>query len=145
MPKVKSLSRIAEKYTTVTPQRADEYARGVQETEKDWAGNTAAANDSWKSGVTQAATQNRFAAGVKAAGTSKWKEKTLSKGPDRYRQGVSLAGDDYARGFAPYRDVLENLTLPARKETGNSANYERVRVVGEALHKKKVQMLGSGG
>lgn len=144
MPKVKALDRIAKKFATVTPQRSEEYALGVTETEKDWAANTSAANDSYKAGVAKASAENRFANGVKAAGTSKWREKTLAKGPERFRQGVALAEDDYARGFAPYRTVIENTTLPDRKETGNVANYERVRVMGEALHKKKMQILSSG-
>ena len=145
MVKVKSLEEIKRKWTEVTPGRAPYYESGVRNPREDWASRAAGAESAWQQGVQEAITQGRFAKGVRRAGTEKWQRKALAVGVRRWPEGVRAAADDYASGFAPYRDVIERLTLPDRRAKGDPANIERVRVIAQALHKKKLELLGTTG
>lgn len=133
MPVVRPLSKVAEKWGRVTPQRATEYEAGVKEPLRDWGKNTAAANDAYKAGIQAAVSKDLFIKGVNKAGTDKWKRKATELGPARFSQGVALGAPDYEKGFAPYRDVIEKTTLPPRFAKGDPRNIDRVRVMASAL------------
>ena len=142
MAAIKDLSRISQKWTRVTSGATQEYTEGIQNPRSDWAANTMKASDAWKQGVQQAASQNRFAKGVRKAGNQTWQQAAIEKGPARFSQGVQLAGDKYEAGFAPYRETISGLQLPPRGPKGDPANIQRVAVVAKALHDKKQSLLG---
>lgn len=138
---IKSTSEIARKFAEVTPGRAAEYAAGVASPKRDWATETAAAEDRYKTAVTKAAAEGRFGKGVKRVGTSKWQDRAVTVGPGRFAEGVRDAGPAYEAGFGPFRDVIANSTLPPRKPTGDPGNIDRVRVIAENLHKARLARL----
>ena len=138
MPPIRSTAEIAQKFITVTPGRAQEYQRGVTNPNKDWATETADAEDRYEKGVTNAIGQKRFGKGVQAAGTDKWKRGAVEKGVSRWPEGVQGSADAYAKGFGPFRDVIKNLTLPPRGPVGSPANLARVAAVANALHSAKI-------
>ena len=135
---IKSTTDIARKFAEVTPGRATEYAAGVAAPKKDWEAETKAAEANYKTAVTKAAAEGRFGRGVAKAGTAHWQERTMKYGPGRFAEGVRDAGPAYAEGFGPYRDTIAGLTLPPRGPTGDPRNIDRVRMIAEALHKKKL-------
>lgn len=139
MPKIKSLARSSEKWARQSQTAQPEYKAGVEQTTKDWAENTAAAADNYAAGVQKAIAEDRFSKGVAAAGTSKWRSNTLTKGPARWSQGIADSRPAYETGFAPYRTVIENTTLPPRGPKGSPQNIERVAVMAAALHKAKLE------
>lgn len=139
MPAIKSSTKIADKWARVTPGRAEDYAAGVSEPRKDWAEASVAAEPAFSSGVQAAITAKRYSSGVKRVGTAKWQAKARTKGAARYGPGVQDAAEDYEKGFAPYRDVIERTTLPARGPKGDPRNLDRVRVIATALHDAKVK------
>jgi len=134
---IKPLDEIKDKWASVTPGRAEYLRRGVETTTKDWAAITAGAEENWIAGVTDAAGKKLFSKGVKAAGTEKWKRKTLEVGVARFGPGVTAAKEDFGKGFAPYHDVISRVVLPAKGPRGAAQNYERVRVIGDALYKQR--------
>lgn len=138
MPAIRSISDIASKWTRVTPARSEDYREGVESPKKDWETETKAAEGRYKEGVTKAANEGRFGRGVSEAGTSKWKDRAIKVGVDRWGPGVSLAGPEYEKGFGPFRDVIERTSLPPRGPKGDPRNYERVKAIGDALHKAKI-------
>ena len=138
MTQVKSLDRIGAKWTRVTSAAGAEYEEGVRNPTKDWKTETGNANAAYKAGLQKSIADDRFKKGVDAAGTSKWQDMAIAKGPSRFAQGVSIAGDAYTAGFSPYRAVLQGLTLPPRGAKGDPSNINRVAVVAKALHDKKV-------
>lgn len=140
MAEIKSLARIVKKWTSVTPGRQAEFIEGVENPRRDWEKETLAASAAYEAGLRASMADKRFEGGVRNAGSSKWKSKTLAKGPGRWAEGVALSGDDYARGFGPYADVIAALVLPPRKATGDPANILRVAAVAKALHDKKIAM-----
>ena len=140
MPQIKSLDRITNKWKTVTPQRQAEYVDGVQNPRKDWEQETSRAEVNYERGVQASIAAKSFGAGVRNAGTAKWQEKTIQKGPSRWAEGVALSAEDYKRGFAPFAEVIANTNLPERKPTGDPSNIQRVAVLAKALHDKKLSL-----
>ncbi len=138
MAEIKDLSTIGRKWATVTPQRQGEYEEGVKNPKRDWAQATVAAADAQAKAVQAAISAKSFEKGVAKAGTSKWQEKTLTKGPTRWAQGVSLSQSDYEAGFGPFREVIARTVLPKRGPKGDPANIQRVAVLAKALHDAKV-------
>jgi len=138
MAEIKSLSAIREKWTRVTPGRIADYTLGIKNPRRDWETETLAAADNWKAGVDAAQAKGLFPKGVKEAGSKKWQEKSLKKGPGRFAEGVYLAGDDYEKGFAPYREAIARVDLGPKFPRRDPRNLERVRRVVNALIEEKV-------
>jgi hypothetical protein len=137
VPKIKDLARSAQKWAERTAAASGDYTAGVQNPKVDWGTATAAANETYKQGVTKAANENRFQRGVQKAGTQKWQHGAASKGASRFAQGVAIAQPDYTAGFEPYARVIENTTLPPRKPKGDPANIQRVAALAAALSAAK--------
>lgn len=142
MVAVKSLEEIAKKFITVTPQRATYYETGVRSPGKDWATETAASERAYAQGVNEAIAEKRFSGGVRRAGSEKWQKMAIEKGTARYASGIQAGAENYREGFAPYREVIASITLPAKGARGDPSNYVRVQRIGEALHEKRRALLG---
>ena len=138
MAEIKSMSSIASKWTRVTPGRTEDYKLGIQNPKRDWATETGEAKDNWKAGVDGAAAKDMFAKGVTAAGTRKWQEKALKKGPGRFAEGVYGAGGDYEKGFKPYHAAIEAVDIGPRFPKRDPRNLDRVRKVVDAMVAVKV-------
>lgn len=133
MAAIRTTERIAEKWATVTAQRGQAYADGVQDPQRDWARNTLAAEPAYNDGVTAAIARKAFGKGVTKAGTAKWQKGAVEKGVTRFGPGVQLAQGAYAAGFAPFRDAIARVTLPPRFARRDPRNLERVKAIVDAL------------
>jgi len=142
MPPIKAIELINAKWQKRAPEALKDYQDGVQNTKKDWAANTAAAADNYVSGIQAAIAAGRFEAGVARAGTEAWRQAAMVKGPARWAQGIKLSGDAYIRGFGRYHAVIANTTLPPRGPRGSAENYERSRIMGEALNRARLSGVG---
>lgn len=138
MAEIKTLAAIRDKWTRVTPGRTEDYKLGIQNPRRDWETETLAGADNWKAGVDAAAAKGLFPKGVSEAGTRKWQEKALKKGPGRFSEGVYIAGPDYEKGFAPYHAAIERVDLGPRYPRRDPRNLERVKRVVDALVAVKV-------
>ncbi len=135
---IKSTSAIQEKWGRVTPQRTEDYSLGIRSPKRDWAKAAGDAKESHKAAMVTAATTDAYSKGVAKAGTAKWQAKAIAKGPSRFAEGVVLGAADYGAGFAPYADTIKATTAPPRFPRGDLRNLERVKVISQALRKKKV-------
>lgn len=138
---IKPLGEIVEKWTGRVSISGPEFEAGVRSPKRDWASSAMAANDSWKAGVQDAVSRNAFFAGVRAAGTPKWQERTLTIGVPRWVPGVAAAGPEYEKGFAPFHAALAALTLPPRYARNDPRNYARTIKIGEVLGKVRKDLL----
>jgi hypothetical protein len=138
MAEIKSLSAIREKWSRVTPGRTEDYRLGVQNPKRDWADETIAASDNYKLGVDAAQAKGLFVKGVAKAGSAKWKDKALKKGPGRFSEGVMIGASDYEKGFAPYREAIQAVDLGPRFPKRDPRNIDRVKRVVDALVAQKV-------
>ena len=138
MAEIKSIAAIQEKWGRVTPQRSEDYTLGIKNPKRDWAGAAAAAKETHKAAMVTAASNDSYAKGITRAGTAKWQEKAIKKGPSRFSEGVIIAAGDYAAGFQPYADAIKATTLPPKFPRGDIRNLDRVKVISQALRKKKM-------
>jgi hypothetical protein len=139
MAEIKPLSAIGAKWTRVTPGRTEDYKLGIQNPKRDWAAETEAAAGNWKAGIDAAQAKGLFEKGVAKAGTKKWQEKALKKGPGRFAEGVYIAGPDYEKGFAPYHEAIARVDLGPRYPRRDPRNIERVKRVVDALVEEKLK------
>ena len=137
MAEIKSGARIKEKWTRVTPLRSEDYKIGIQNPRRDWEKSAVAAKESHKMAMASAAASDSFAKGITKAGSGKWQARALQKGPSRFAEGVMVGGDDYEKGFAPFRDEIEKTVLPPRFPKRDPRNLLRVSAIATALGKKK--------
>jgi len=138
MAEIKSIAAIQEKWGRVTPQRTEDYSLGIKNPKRDWAQSAAAAKESHKAAMVAAGANDSYSKGVNKAGTARWQERAIRKGPGRFAEGVVVGAGDYGSGFAPYADVIKATTLGVRFPRGDIRNLERVKVISQALRKKKV-------
>jgi hypothetical protein len=137
MAEIKPIGKITEKWTRVTPMRTDDYKLGVQSPRRDWEKSAVAAKETHKAAMAAAAAADAYGKGVTQAGTTKWQARSLQKGPGRFAEGVMVGGDDYQKGFAPYRDTIEATVMPPRFPKRDPRNIQRVSAIATALGKKK--------
>ncbi|MDP2366523.1 MAG: hypothetical protein Q8M94_22440, partial [Ignavibacteria bacterium] len=97
-----------------------------------------AAKGNWKAGIDAAAAKDLYAKGITAAGSGKWKSKSLALGPGRFAEGVYQAGDDYAKGMAPFVAAIAAVDLGPKFPRRDPRNLDRVKRVVTALVEAKV-------
>lgn len=142
--KIGTAEKIAEKWLEVTPGRSNYYESGVRDPDEDWETNTVAAGPAFKAAMSAVDIVKRFVGGAKKVGTAKWQRKSLDLGVGRFGPGVLAGGDDFKDGFAPFVPVIAAVEMPARKPRGDPGNYDRGKAIGDALHKKRLALIGAG-
>lgn len=138
MPAIRDVSFIARKWAEVTPGRSDEYANGVKSPKASWAANATEAKEAYEQGINDAISRGAREKGIAAAGDQKWQRGAITKGVSRFGPGVRAGQQDYQQGFAPYQSVISGTSLPPRGPKGDPRNFERSRIMGDALHAAKV-------
>jgi hypothetical protein len=137
MAEIKTIAAIQEKWGRVTPTRTEDYTLGIKNPKRDWAQAASAAKESHKAAMTAAGQNDSYSKGVQKAGSARWQEKAIRKGPSRFAEGVVIGASDYGTGFAPYADVIKATTLTPRFPRGDLRNLDRVKTISQALRKKK--------
>ena len=135
---IKAMDKIASKWKANVATSVDDYQKSIPPAAQSWYDNTMAAKERYVAALQASFANDSFAKGLAAAGQAKWASRCLLIGATRWVQGVATATPAYIAGFTPYRDIIAGLTLPPRYETGNILNYERVKVIGQALHARKI-------
>ena len=141
---IRSMDMISRKWARVAGQAGPSYEEGVTAPLADYAAGAIAANDAWKAGTQAAVAGDRFAAGVRRAGTAKWQRGATTKGPARYSQGVSLGQSDYEAGFSPYREAISGANLPVRGARRSPQNRQRFAAMVDAISARKEALLKGG-
>jgi len=142
MAKIKDNARISAKWKRRAEGAGAEYEEGVRNPREDWAQATAASEPAYEQGVQQSISRKAYGKGVRKAGTAKWQENALAKGPTRYANGISLSQNAYEEGFAPFRQTIASVNLPPRGPKGDPKNIARVTAIAKALHAKKIELEG---
>lgn len=140
MANIKPLQQSADKWVRRASVAGPDYEQGVRNPRRQWSEAAAQAADNYRQGVTQAATQGRFAAGVRQAGEERWQRATLQKGPGRFAEGVAIGQDNWERGFQPFQQAIERVSLPDRGPKGSPQNLQRVAVIANTLRQVATQM-----
>jgi hypothetical protein len=136
---VKDAAASAAKFVANAQVAGPAYSAGVANAAPAWAANTKAAADTWAQGVTQAAANGRFSAGVNSNSQNKYQTRASGVGVQRYPQGVAQAGPSWQAATQPYLQTIAGLNLPPRQPKGSPANIQRVAAIATALNAKKLQ------
>lgn len=136
--KVKPISEATQKLVSRASGATQDYRRGIERTDNQ-AENAIAAEDAYRAGLQESFTRNARVKGLEKSGNKKWQERSLSLGANRFATGVRAGAQDYAENVKPYFEMLSRLELPPRGPKGSPENFNRSRVVGEALHQQKIQ------
>jgi len=137
MAEVRPVNEVAEKWARVTPQRTADYEHGVRNPTRDWARNTGAAVEAYKTGVQASIAAGSFGKGVARAGTAGWQKGAVEKGLTRWGPGVQVAQDKYQTAMAPYIEAIKRVSLPPRFARRDPRNLQRVNAIVDALVKAK--------
>jgi len=138
MVKVKPIDIVVKKWQARASIATDDYKYGIENPKRPWDKAAEEAFDAWASGVQAAIADKRFVGGVRRAGLEKWKRKALNVGAPRYAPGITAAVDDYTAAMGEVLKVIEAISLPPRGPKGDPRNYERVKLIGDTLHKWKL-------
>jgi len=138
MVNIKSLDKITDKWSKVTPERAPYYEDGIAAPAKDWATEAGRGQSAYEAAMRDPKVLALRNTNIKAVGSEKWQRKAKAVGPSRFREGVPAAKDDYSKGFTPYHGVISALALPEKGARGDPKNYARVKAIGDALNKKRM-------
>lgn len=141
---IKSAAEASGKWKDKASAAQSYYEAGIRAPKVDWATATVAAAANYKAGISVGDIDRRFSGGARKAGTAKWQGKAIALA-SRFSQGVGVAQADYQSAVEPYFSTISALTLPARQPRGSAANYERSRVVGNALNQKRIATKVAGG
>jgi len=139
MAQIRSIDTISRKWKEVTPQRSGVYKTNVEDPLRDWEKETLAAKERRDAGLREAIADGRIDRGIRKSGLEGWRKATVTKGPARWAEGVTLAEPDYKAGFAPYRDAIEKTELGPKYPKGDPRNWERSKKIGMALHALKIK------
>jgi hypothetical protein len=144
MANIKSLERSTNKWERQSASSTPEYEAGIKSPKTDWQKAASDAEANYTAGVQAAIQRKAFGKGVNKAGSAKWQNQALTKGVQRWAQGISLSKDAYTAGFGPYREVIQRTNLPPRGPKGSPQNITRVAVMAAALHDEKMKRQASG-
>lgn len=126
-----SPSAAAQKWSTVSSGRQNDYLEGVRSAGSAWQEGVNGAESTWAEGVQMAIGNGSYSHGVQGK-SSKYVDRASTLGAQRWSGGIQASGDAYQRGVTPIFQALSSVTLPPKMARGNPANYARVQAVGEA-------------
>lgn len=143
MPPIKSLDAISQKWVRVSQVSGTSYEEGIRNPTSDWKQQTQAAAANYKAAMAASLANDSFTKAVGKSSSANWQKNAIDKGVTRWPEGIRLGSENYAKGFAPFRDTIQQLQLPPRGPKGSPGNIARVAKLAEALHNKKVQLMAS--
>jgi hypothetical protein len=139
MVKVKSLADIQANYTNAASTAAQKYTKGVQSA-TGWQANSIAAQPLYQSALEASFTRQSRVKGIQKVSDAAWQSASLNLGAARIGTGMTNAAGKQATNFAPYKSVIEGVTLAARTTDPATNVQNRVLPIVLALHKAKTGM-----
>lgn len=131
--KVKPIAQIIKNWVEGARAATGRYIDGIRNPRQPWRSSTLAAVETYNAAITEAISLGLFAKGVSAVSDIDWGSAAEIKGAPRYAPGVSAGVMKYQLHFEPYAKALMALTLPPRGPRNSPQNYDRVKLIGEAL------------
>lgn len=135
---VMNVADAAKKFADRASAATPEYKSGLQGSGDAWQRNTAAGEQNYNQGVQAGISRGAFGKGVKSVSGTDFENAAITKGGNRYADGVRTGAPNWATGFQPYADALSKLNLPPRAPKGDPRNMQRATDVAMALNKARV-------
>lgn len=136
--RVKSESEIKKNYedaTTLVPGRYEAGVRGAE-----WQAPSVAGQALYVAQMSSPDILARREKGIRTISDAQWQSDAITKGKGIIGARMKAASDKQVSGFAPYRAVLESITLPPRSADGMTNLMNRAGPIVSALENKKKAM-----
>ena len=138
MVKIKSVEDIASKWADVTPGRAPYYEAEVKVAGPEWKDGAAKGQKAYEAAMRDPKVLARRKAKITDEAAGKYQDKAGTVGPGRFREGIPAGKTYFASGFGPYHGVIAAWVKPERGPRGDPKNYDIVKSIGDALHKRRI-------
>lgn len=136
-PTVPDAARAAAKFVRRAGQATTDYTEGVERSTKDQAANAVAARQLFQTQVSAPATIDRWERNLKRSGNEGFRRGVRDKGAARYGPGVGAAETKYGERIQAVLSTIAATDIPARGIPGSDGNFQRSRLIGQALNKLK--------
>lgn len=135
---MKSASQSSEKFVTRAGAAQGEYVEGASASGSRWKQGAKAAVANHKAAVQEALTRDAYSKGIDATSDATYVEGVREKGSQRYAAGVSASRSKYEQKSAKFDSARAAAVAKPRGPRGSAQNYERSKIVGDALRKAKL-------
>jgi hypothetical protein len=135
---MKSAQASSQKYVNRAGAASGDYVSGAEQTSRDQAAAAIAAEPVYKQAVVEAANRGAYSAGLRKSGKAGWLNGVQKKGATRFAEGVAAGADKYAVNSGKFDSARSAADSLPRGLKGSEANFQRSKVVGQALRTLKV-------
>lgn len=142
MVKTKTIEQIKANYLNAIPVVASRYKTGVTNT-TDWKEKALVGQALYEQRMQDPNVLRGRAAGINKVSNEEWRSKASDLGSSRIGAGMTANADKQSRNFAPHREVLANIELPARTTDPVTNITNRVVPIAVALAAKKRELRGA--
>ena len=140
--KVKSLSEAQSNYAQSGSIAATRYKQGVANADWKSAAESEQAEQNYAEGVQEAIAKKRRQKMIQNVSNAEWQERAKNKGGNAIGSAIQQSGQKWAKGFAPYREVLEGMDLPAKTRDANTNIDNRLKPIVNKMVEKKKEIKG---
>jgi hypothetical protein len=133
----------ATKWSEEGPKRSSYYEKETIGKGSKMETNARAASGTYKLAVSATDIDKRFSGGLKGSG-GKFDRKVKDLGVGRFGPGITAAKADYEGKVGPYLAEIAATDIASRKPRGDPGNWDRSRVLGTALNKKRLALAAVG-
>lgn len=133
----KTAQSVMQKFIERAGAATSDYVKGVQETTKDQSQRAIAAIPLMKQGINAAIDSGRVARGLQKSGKAGHLAGVISKGANRFGEGVAVSGQKYAINSGKYDTARAASDNMPRGLKGSTTNLAKVNAVVNALRAAK--------
>lgn len=128
-------ARIQSRYRNGTADAVTTYVENARTASDRWKRNAAGAADSYDSAMRAVLSDGRWATGIDGTPASRYADGVSAAGT-RYSTGTAAASERLVNAIETNIEIIDDIadTLPERAERGAMSNYDRSRLVGQALN-----------
>jgi|WetSurMetagenome_2_1015567.scaffolds.fasta_scaffold140173_2 hypothetical protein len=136
--RVKSAADIDKAYRDSLGRVPEAYKAGVAQV-NDWKEKAIAGQGLYKEQMQKQEVLDRREKGLQGVSNEEWKTKAGQVGASRIASGMQANAGKRSTNFEPYRAELASIELPARTSDARANVNNRVGLIAERLHAKKVE------
>ena len=137
---IKPIEEIKENFRTGAANVPARYVRGVKRAK--WQQPSIDGQTLYVAQMQNQEVLGRRSKGIAKVSDDSWRNDAATKGGAVIGPRIVASVDKQASGFAPYREVIANLTLPQRTGDVMTNVTNRVGAIATALSDKKKEMMG---
>jgi len=141
MVETKPVDKVVNKWRDRASIASTEYAENAIENASKWLRNLKENKKNWKDAMQEVLSKNLWEQAIDKLTEQDYVNGIKEKGANRYSDGINKSVDKYQERMTKVLQFMQGIKLPPRGPKGSDQNFERVKVLGKALHDAKVKGL----